>query len=126
METSIIIAQILGITFTVLGLSLFINKKISTSLLEDATKNASIMWLFGFVSLMMGAVIVVFNNIWNPGLELFITILGWLALLKGIAILVFPNSLSSFYKRYNKSDMLAFAGVIVLILGLILLYNGFM
>ena len=125
METSIIIAQILGICFTVMGLSLFINKKTSVALLEEATKNTSIMWLFGFVSLMMGAIIVTFNNSWGNGLELSITIVGWLALLKGIAILVFPESTASLYKGYKKNDMLALAGAIVLIMGLILLYNGF-
>jgi len=125
MNISIIIAQVLGITFTVLGLSLFTNKKASAALLEEAVKNKTLLWVFGFISLTMGAVMISLNNFWTSGLPLFITILGWLTLLKGVGILVFPNSSDSFYRKVKKENTMVFAGLVVFIIGLILLYNGF-
>lgn len=126
MNTTIIITQILGITFTVLGLSLLLNKKGAVALLEEATKNTAMMWLFGFISLIMGAILITFNNVWSSGLELLITVLGWIALLKGIFILVFPEMFMPLYRSYKKGNMISFSGVVVFILGLILLYAGLM
>ena len=126
MNTSIIISQILGITFTVMGVSLLVNKKETTSFIDEVMRNKAVMWVLGFITTTLGATIGVFNNIWTSGLELFITIIGWLTLIKGITILVFPNFSASYYKKVNKENMLVIGGLIIVILGLILLYAGFM
>ena len=122
MQTSIIIAQIMGITFTVMGLSLFFNKKMSQALMEEVTKNGALLWTMGFMTLTLGAILVVLNNVWTSGLELFVTIVGWLTLLKGIFIMVFPASTISMYKKYKDGNMLALGGAVIFVLGLILLY----
>lgn len=126
METSIIIAQIMGITFTVMGASLFFNKKASIALIEEATKNVAFLWILGFLTLTLGSTIVVFNNVWSSGVELFITIIGWLTLIKGAVILLFPDSSISLYKNYKNESLIAFGGAIAFILGLVLMYNGFL
>lgn len=126
MNASIIISQILGITFTVMGLSLLVNKKDTTNFISEVMRNKPLMWILGFLTTTLGATIVVFNNLWTSGLELFITIIGWLTLIKGITILVFPNFSVSYYKKVNKENILVIGGLIIVILGLILLYAGFM
>ena len=121
MDTSVILAQILGIVFVVMGLSMLCNKKGLAKVIEDMLLNKGLMWLAGFMALAMGAIMIAFNNIWTSGLPLFITILGWLALIKGILILVFPGFSISFYRKMNKGNIFVWAGVIVFILGLVLL-----
>jgi hypothetical protein len=120
MNISIVLAQILGITFTVLGLSMIFNKKWTALAIEEITKNQGIIWLAGFVTLMLGATIVVLNNIWTSGSALLVTILGWLTLIKGVTILLFPNFTFSYYQKMNKDNIFVWGGVIVIILGLIL------
>ena len=112
----------MGITFTVMGLSLFFNKKMSQALMEEVTKNGALLWTMGFMTLTLGAILVVLNNVWTSGLELFVTIVGWLTLLKGIFIMVFPASTISMYKKYKDGNMLALGGAVIFVLGLILLY----
>jgi hypothetical protein len=119
MDTSVILAQILGIVFVVMGLSMLCNKKGLAKVIEDMLLNKGLMWLAGFMALAMGAIMIAFNNIWTSGLPLFITILGWLALIKGILILVFPGFSISFYRKMNKGNIFVWAGVIVFILGLV-------
>jgi len=120
MHTSIVLAQILGIGFVVLGLSMISNKKWTALAIEEIVKNQGLIWLAGFITLILGATIVVLNNVWTFGLPLFITILGWLTLIKGTLILVFPNSTLSYYKKMNKGNIFVWGGVVVFILGLIL------
>jgi uncharacterized membrane protein HdeD (DUF308 family) len=81
-----------------------------------------VLYVWGLLALLIGAVIVVFNNLWTSGLPLLVTILGWLALVKGAFIVVFPGAAGPLYQRLNKSWMLVLCGVIVFVLGVILLY----
>jgi protein-S-isoprenylcysteine O-methyltransferase Ste14 len=74
----------------------------------------------------MGAVLIVMNNIWTSGLSLLITILGWLTLIKGAFLLLFPNLALSLYRKFNKDSVLMAGGIVAFILGLVLLYLGFM
>jgi len=120
MDISILFAHILGITFTGLGLSMIINKKWTTIVVDEIFKNQSITWLVGLFTLLLGSMIVVLNNIWTSGLPLFITILGWLTLCKGVVILIFPNFSNSYYKKINKENTFICGGIIIFILGLIL------
>ena len=122
MEISIVLAQIIGITFIVLGLSMLFNKQWTAVMVEDLVKNQGLIWMAGLIALMMGAVTVVLNNFWTSGLPLFVTVVGWLALIKGVVILLFPNFTVSWYGKMNKGNIFFWAGLIILILGVILLF----
>jgi len=123
MNISIFFAQMLGIMFIVLGLSMVFNKKFTTLAIDEITKNHGIIWLAGLITLMLGSTMVILNNIWTSGLPLFITILGWLTLIKGATILIFPNFTFSYYKKMNKGSIFVWGGIFVFILGLVLILN---
>lgn len=123
MESSIIIAQILGIVFVVLGMSLFTSKKATVSLVEEITKNGAMVWLFGFISLVMGSIIITFVNSWNSNIEIIITTLGYLMVLKGIALLILPDVVISIYKNSKTSAFLVWGGLIVFIIGAVLMFS---
>lgn len=121
MNTTIIFAQILGIVFTVVGLSMLLSTTGTIALVEETIENKGLLWLWGFIALLVGAIVIGFNNLWNPGLQLFVTLIGWAALLKGIVILVFPKSTILFYKKLNKKSLFISTGCVALIIGLLLL-----
>jgi len=121
MYTSTVLAQILGMVFSVLGLSMVLNKKWMTLVVDEMFKNQGLTWLAGLITLLMGATIVVINNIWTSGLPLIITILGWLTLLKGVFLMLFPNISFSYYKKMNKENVFVWGGLFVFILGVMLL-----
>ena len=121
MNTSIILAQALGLMFSVLGLSMLLNKKNTVKVVDEMFQSKGLMWLGGFMALAIGATIIALNSAGNSNITLFVIILGWLSLIKGIFILVFPNSSMTFYKKANKENTYVWAGIVVFILGLILL-----
>jgi drug/metabolite transporter (DMT)-like permease len=122
MDISIVLAQIWGIGCIVFGLSMLLNKKWIAVAVEEITQNQGVMLLAGLVALILGLVLVALNNIWTSGLPLFITILGWLTLIKGAIILLFPTFTVSYYKKMNKGNIFVWGGVVVLILGLVLFF----
>lgn len=126
MDISIFFAQVLGIVLLVSGISLVANKKMSAEAIEEMLRNKGILWMAGFTGVVIGSVFVVLNNIWSSSLPLLITIIGWLILLKGTFILVFPNAAVALYRKCNKGNMLLWGGLIAIIIGLILLDLGFM
>lgn len=119
---TIFIAQILGVFFAVAGISMIAGGKRTAEAIEASLANKGVLWLWGIIALLVGAVIVVLNNIWMSGIPLLVTIIGWIALIKGIFILLAPDAAVSFYRKFNKSGMLVFCGVVVLVVGLVLLY----
>jgi hypothetical protein len=119
---TVVIAQILGIFFAVTGISMVINKRGTAAAIEESLQNKGISWIWALLALLIGAVVVVLNNEWTSGLALLVTILGWLALIKGAFILIFPGAAISLYKKLSKGGMLAFCGVVALVLGLVLFY----
>ncbi len=127
MDVSIPITQALGIIFAVMGLSVVIDRKNVSAGLEKVTQDRGFLWLWSFLILTMGAVIVVMNNDWTtPGLPLIVTILGWLTVIKGAFLLLLPGPAISLYQKCNKDSVLIFGGIVAFILGLVLLYLGFM
>jgi hypothetical protein len=91
MNISIAITQVFGAIFAIMGLSVAIDRKNVSTALEKVSQDRGFLWLWGFLILTMGAVIIVMNNVWTSGLPLFITILGWLTLIKGVFLLLFPT-----------------------------------
>ncbi len=122
MDISIAIAQVLGIFFVLVGLSMVAQSKATAAAIEASVENKGTLWLWGFIALLVGAVIIVLNNAWASGLQLLVTVIGWIALLKGIFILFFPGAAVSLYRKFNMSGMLVFCGVVAFVLGLVLIY----
>jgi hypothetical protein len=125
MNSSIAIAQVLGTVLAVMSLSILIDRKTVSTALEKAIQDRGFLWLWSFLILTMGAVMVAMNNVWTSGLPLLITIFGWLTLIKGAVLLLLPGPAMAFYRKCNKDGVLIFGGFVSFLLGLALLYMSF-
>ncbi|MBU1923460.1 MAG: hypothetical protein KJ710_04285, partial [Candidatus Omnitrophica bacterium] len=96
METSIFIARIFGLCYLILGAGFVLNRKALGQVIDDFCKNAALFFYGGLFTLVIGIVIILTHNVWVANWTVIITILGWLALIKGIWIIVFPNTVSVF------------------------------
>ncbi len=126
MNVAVAITQALGIIFAVMGLSVVIDRKTMSTALGKVTQDRGFLWLWSFLILTMGAVIVVMNNTWTSGLPLLITVLGWLTVIKGAFLLLLPGPAVTLYQKCNKEGVLIFGGIVAFLLGLVLLYLGSM
>lgn len=123
MDVSIALARILGILMLFLGISIF-NRKTVAGLLEEMERQRGFLWLSGLIAAVFGAVIVSLGGFWFSDWRIVISVLGWLSLLKGIIILIFPDFAVSFYKQF-RMKCLVLGGIIAVVLGLFLCYAGF-
>lgn len=121
MDTTIILAEVLGMTYVVLGLSMVLNKRATESAVVSLVENKGVTWLAGLVTLLLGSFMLSLNNVWTSGLPLYITILGWLTFIKGSVIILFPDFAHSYYKKINQGSVFFWGGIAVILIGLALL-----
>jgi hypothetical protein len=122
MDISVVIAEVLGIFFVIMGIAMVVSSKATVGAIEEAVEHKGILFTWGILALLIGGTVVALNNIWTTGLPLLVTILGWLALIKGTFILLAPAATASIYRKFGKSGVIVFAGVVVFVIGLVLLY----
>lgn len=125
MELSILIAKIIGVIYLSFGVGLLFNPQFYKNEIPKLIENTSYLILGGFLAIIIGLLIVDNHNYWVKNWTVVITIIGWIALLKGILLLAFPT-LSKIYKPLFKSEnFYKILGPLVLIFGLLFTYLGF-
>ena len=126
METAIFIARIFGITYLIVATGMLFNRDYYQKVIADFGKNSIIALFSGMFALIVGIVIVLVHNVWRADWTVIITIIGWIAIVKGAWLLVFPKTVTPFMRLYeqNKST-LTFHALAALGFGVVLTYFGF-
>ncbi len=126
METPIFVARVFGIFYLVLAVSFMYNRQLYQKLFEDYSKSTSLVFFSGIFALIIGIAIVLLHNVWAANWTIIITIIGWAALIKGIWLIVFPNTVPGFMQAYKKNKyLLKLQSVAVLVFGIVLTFFGF-
>jgi hypothetical protein len=126
METSVFIAKVLGPCFLIVGIGMLVNRQYFQKVLEDYFKNAALVFFTGMAPLVFGLVIVILHNTWVANWTVLITIFGWGGIIKGVWILLFPNSVAGLMQAYiNNKSLLMGHSVLAVVLGLFLSYMGY-
>ena len=98
MELSILIARIASVVYLSAALGALFNRDHYRRILNDWSKNATLIYFMGFTAVVLGFLVVHHHNIWLMEWTVLVTILGWLALIKGVLLIIFPR----FVERYSK------------------------
>ncbi|MEX0917153.1 MAG: hypothetical protein WDZ90_01370 [Candidatus Paceibacterota bacterium] len=91
MELTIFLAQIIGVYMLVGGLSgLLYADRMQKAMAE--IKNSYILPYFdGTIALFVGLLIVLTHNVWEGAAAIIVTLVGWLAVLEGVAMMLLPH-----------------------------------
>ena len=95
MQLSKLIAKMAAVIYLSASLGAFFSADYYRKVSEDLFNNAGLTYLAGFVTVIIGFLIVHYHNIWAKNWTVLITFLGWLALLKGILLIVCPGFVHS-------------------------------
>lgn len=126
MDVSIFLAKALGLYYVIVAIAMLVNYSKFTAFLNDYAKNPSLLLLSGFITLILGILLVLSHNVWEASWRVLITVIAWMALVKGIICLVCPKWQLGMIKRCGKSKKSYYSAVFVtLLLGIVLCYFGF-
>lgn len=125
MFTSNAIAQILGIIFLLISITLIFRKKYTRIAISEIMKSPGLIWTLAFIALVFGAVIVTLVP-FSGFLNILLVILGFITLVKGFYLLWSPENTVKLYEKMNKKGkMISLSGIVALVLSILLLISSF-
>ena len=117
------LAVLMGSALVIVGITLF-NKSYFNAVMTDLANSKGLLWITGFITFVMGTAIVALYNVWSADWRVLVTLLGWLTVIKGAFIMLFPSSMTLFYRRFLSDHLLTYSGIYALMLGGLLLFLG--
>ena len=127
MDTSIFLARLIGPLLVVLAIGLLARQDSWRAMAKEFIASRPLVFLTGFLTLLGGLALVNSHNVWEPGWPLIITIFGWLAVIGGIARMLFPETVMGLgQKMLDNKTYLTVAGAVEGLLGLWLCYVGYL
>lgn len=125
MESSIILAKIFGLYFGIMGVFMLTHRKRLLAMVDDYADSFGMTLNGGIMALFSGIIILVFHNIWVADWPVLMTIVGWIALLKGIIFLWYPKAIHSMKALYSNRGAYYIVIAFVFFFAIEFLYFGF-
>jgi len=94
------------------------------SLVKKFSKYPSLLIVMGPIVLIAGLFMVLSHNLWVGDWRVVITILAWLTLLKGLALIFAPEKALSFSKKWS-SGAFSFGALVMLVVGVWVAWGAF-
>jgi hypothetical protein len=125
-ETSILLAKIMGPLFVIIGAGFFISLEHYRRLFADFAASPLSIYMAGTTALLAGLLIVTFHNDWEWRWPVIITVLGWLTLVVGAVRILAPKLVADRAARYSRNTSVVMTTAIALVVvGGVLSYFGY-
>ena len=126
MELTYFLAQLIGLYCVIVGVVMLLRKKMFMEILSEFYRSPAALFLAGFIAMLLGLLMVLSHNYWSAGtLALVVTLVGWIALLKGLWIIFFPHSATRAIETLKVQEYSWAYAIVVLVVGLYLVHGGF-
>jgi hypothetical protein len=125
---TIYLSKLFGLYFILVSLPMVFQKQAVVDMVTKLLHDPSLIFVLGLLTLVAGLAMVLAHNIWCGGvLPVVLTIVGWLALIKGFTfLLLFSADAAGFYMgTLHYSQLFYLYMAICLVLGAYLTYAGF-
>lgn len=122
-NTSLFLAKFWGWYLIIFFFILSFNPKRILQTIKDL-EDQKFAILTSFLSIIIGLLNILFHNFWESDYRLIITLIGWFALLNGLALFIFPKRTISWIKFINIKFVQVFY-ILLFIVGIFLLNIGY-
>ena len=125
---TIYLSRLIGLYCILVIPSLIIRKQATVFAVEAMLRNPSMMLMLGIIAVAAGLAMVLAHNIWRGGaMPVVVTLVGWLALIKGLLFLFLPaDSVAEILMCWLRHPQLFYVSKIPsLLIGIYLTYCGF-
>jgi len=122
MELSVFVAQVAALIYLSVGIAALSSRIHFGKLIESFEQSQGLTYVTGFVTIVIGMLLVKYHNIWVKDWTVLITIIGWAAIIKGVMFIAFPQSIFFFKPMFKNTQAW---GLPLIALGLLFGYFGF-
>lgn len=126
MQTSILIARLIGPVMLAVGIAVLVNGRAFRSIAEDFMASRALMFISGMLAMLAGIAIIVTHNVWIADWRGLITVFGWLTAIGGAFRLIVPQLVVERGRMMMKQSFMPIvAGAIWAAMGLLFCFFGF-
>jgi cytochrome bd-type quinol oxidase subunit 2 len=122
MPSSKTIAGLIGPTLIAIAVALLLNLESFPALAESVSRDPLLIFVSGVLMFIAGLAIVRVHNRWEADWTVLVTVLGWIALIGGLARMMFPIELAAMATKFSQDTGLI---VVLLVVGAFLSYKGY-
>jgi vacuolar-type H+-ATPase subunit I/STV1 len=125
---TIFLSRLIGLSCLLIVPSMLIYRQAEVDSVAEMLHNPSLILVLGYSTLAVGLAMVLAHNIWSGGaLAVVVTLVGWIALLKGLYFLyLLPEFGADYLLSWLRHPQLFYVCIAPsLILGIYLTYEGF-
>ncbi len=123
---TVFLARLFGLYCIIMAAAMLSRPEAFVTTVNAMMADAPLVLIAGVFTLFGGLALVLLHNYWSGGvLPVIVTLLGWLTLIKAVALLVLPSSkLVAMYAGVSPTYILI-SGSLTLLLGIYLTVAGF-
>lgn len=126
MESSTFLGKVIGLYLIIASVAMLVNVPQFIGNVNGLLHDVPLMFVTGFLTVILGILMVVSHNHWQWHWRVIITVIAWLTMIKGATILLYPQIIDQLTALFVQNMNVAYvSAVISLVLGLILCYFGF-
>jgi hypothetical protein len=120
------IAQLLGLYLVLSGVLMIVREQAMMLLVPKFVDSPAFLYFLGSLRVLIGLAIVLAHNMWTGTLGTIIYLVGWLTLLRGIAMLVLPvETERKILEVFSRGNVWYTTAIVAIVLGGWLAYAGF-
>ncbi len=127
METSLLLAKLIGTTMLIFGLHVVIGVESMRRVGREFLDSEALIFISGIITLPVGLAIVITHNVWTADWRVLITLFGWIAVVAGVARLTLSRQIMSLGEKMLESRaMIMVPGAVMALVGGYLAWRGFL
>jgi hypothetical protein len=105
------------------GILMLVRKQAMLELMPKITDNPALMYLLGSLRVIIGLAVVLARGAWVGTLGTVLLVIGWLTLLRGLAMLLLPQR--KLLAAFSRDTVWYTSAAVALVLGIARTYAGF-
>jgi uncharacterized membrane protein len=126
MANSIFLARLIGPVALAVGIGLFLNAVGFRTMADEVMRSRALVFISGVLSMVAGLAIVLTHNVWTANWPVLITLIGWLALLTGLARILVPDRIEALGRRaVRHPHTFNIGGIVWCAVGALLCFFGY-
>jgi len=123
MQNALLLASIFGPLMAIVGLWTLLYHENMMKVVNSIKSTPALFYMTGWMSLLIGLIIVSQYNVWSMTLAVLVTLLGWAMIIRGILALFIPQLLVKL--TMGKPSYCKVMGFVPFIWGLLLCWFAF-
>lgn len=125
METTLLLAKLIGVFCLVMGLSMF-RRDMMMEIFRELSRNRALSYIMGTLMLILGLLLVLVHTKWGTPPAILITLLGWGILLEATVFLFSSKEMVAKYLNTLENRQVYYLIALgYFLIGAYLSYNGF-